>query len=408
MRDGQAGAGGLSEGGRVQGGAAGHGFGEPSELGGGGRGDVQEPPAGGGGADAGAGAPGSEPEQAGAGGSGGAQPGPGLTSAYLYAGTTTAKIVGYAVDAQTGALSTLPTSPYDGVLGLGSEHPSGRFFYATNYNGNTVSGFAVGSEGALSLINTLPAGSSPEVAKVHPSGDFLYAGNIFGGGTSIYTIDRETGKLAASTPLDAGLYNHGLAFDPTGQYFYLARNNSNDVTRFVVDAETGASSDPKTLAAVGGYHAAMDPLGQYLFVSSWDKGGNKVSSYELSAVDGTVTRVGDYDSRGTTPAGLAVTPDGRWLYVVNYGNQALAGFAIDRATGALSPVAQTPLNGPDYELCLDHSGRFLYAGTTQGLNGYTIDAQTGVLTTIAGSPFQNGLAAADLSVGHCVLVRKTN
>jgi 6-phosphogluconolactonase (cycloisomerase 2 family) len=326
-------------------------------------------------------------------------------ASYLYAaslsGTT---ISGFAVDPASGALAKLPGSPYPGAATSFAKHPSGKFVYVTSQTGNNVGAYQVLSDGSLAAVGPRVAtGSTPESLVVEPAGRFLYLGNVYGGGTTIYSLDAATGAPTYSASLGSGNYNHGLAFDPTGTYFYLARNNVNDVSRYLVDRPSGQLSAPITIPAAGGYHAVMDPLGRYLFVSDWDKsGGNLISSYVVSKTDGSLTRVGDYPTGGGNPAGVAVTHDGKFVYAVNASSGTVAGFSIHPTSGVLTAVPGSPftVGTGAWELCTDVSGKFVYVGQSSGVAGFSVDAASGKLTPLAGSPYaMSGGASA------CAVVR---
>ena len=259
------------------------------------------------------------------------------------ANSRSSAVHGFSIDAATGALTELPASPF-AIPGLRlAAHPSGKFLYATDDQASTVSAFAVGRDGGLTSVGKpLATGTYPEAATVDPSGAHLYVGSIFGGGVSIYAIDPATGGLTAESPLASGLYNHGIALDPAGKWLYLSQNNADTVTQYQVDPASGQLSGPRTLAASGGYHSAMDPQGRFLFVTDWDKtGADLVSVYAISPADGTLTKVEDHVTGGVDPAGLAVTPDGRHLYVANFASATLAMFSVG-ADGKLTALAGSP------------------------------------------------------------------
>jgi DNA-binding beta-propeller fold protein YncE len=53
-------------------------------------------------------------------------------------------------------------------------------------------------------------------------------------------------------------------------------------------------------------------------------------------------------SAGSTPYELAIDPSGKYLYVAIGGADRIAGFSIDSATGALTPVPGSPVTGDGY------------------------------------------------------------
>jgi 6-phosphogluconolactonase len=90
----------------------------------------------------------------------------------------------------------------------------------------------------------------------------------------------------------------------------------------------------------------------------------------------------------TLPAGFTtrntcsqihLTPSGRFLYVGNRGHNSIAGFAVDPATGRLTPAGHVPTEAVPSAFCLDPEGRLLFAaGTASGrLASYRINGATG-------------------------------
>jgi 6-phosphogluconolactonase (cycloisomerase 2 family) len=90
------------------------------------------------------------------------------TGAYLYASAGT-KVFGFSIDKQTGALSSLPGSPFavGGTADSVSIDPANQFLYVTNRSAGTVTGFKLNA--ATGELTAMP--SSPVAAGNHP--DFL-------------------------------------------------------------------------------------------------------------------------------------------------------------------------------------------------------------------------------------------
>jgi 6-phosphogluconolactonase (cycloisomerase 2 family) len=80
----------------------------------------------------------------------------------------------------------------------------------------------------------------------------------------------------------------------------------------------------------------------------------------------------------------------QFLYV-SITNNTLYGFSIDGATGALTPVPNSPYSaGTLYSLVADPSGRFLFADGPGGVSVFTVSSTDGSLTLTTGSPFSTG------------------
>ena len=99
------------------------------------------------------------------------------------------------------------------------------------------------------------------------------------------------------------------------------------------------------------------------------------------------------DTTPSLPAGVTVrntcsqiylTPSARFLYVGNRGHNSIAGFAVDPATGRLTPAGHAPTEPVPTAFGLDSTGNFLFsAGTASGrLASYRVNGQTGALTPL--------------------------
>jgi len=139
----------------------------------------------------------------------------GMSGKYLYASSTGGNLYAFSINAATGALTTVPGSPFaTGVTARWvTSDLTNKYVYVCNAAGTTVLGYAVNSvTGALTAL----------------------AGSPFTSGTNCF----------------------GLAADYSGRYLYAANNSSNNITAFSINASTGALtqvSGSPFAAAVGTY-----------------------------------------------------------------------------------------------------------------------------------------------------------
>jgi 6-phosphogluconolactonase len=90
---------------------------------------------------------------------------------------------------------------------------------------------------------------------------------------------------------------------------------------------------------------------------------------------------------GDGPTSVTVDSQGRFAYVTNAIAGSVSVFAIDVATGALTPRSTVSAGTNPVALTLDPSGRFAYVANlgSDNVTPFAIDSATGVLTP-AGSP----------------------
>jgi 6-phosphogluconolactonase len=112
---------------------------------------------------------------------------------------------------------------------------------------------------------------------------------------------------------------------------------------------------------------------------------------------------------GNQPLSLVVTPSGKFVYVANYADNTVSAFAIDSATGKLSPIGPAVAAGflPSF-LVVHPSGNFLYAvnfgvedpaqAKPASVTAYSIGSD-GTLTAI-GTTVETGLGPVSMSINR--------
>ena len=95
-------------------------------------------------------------------------------------------------------------------------------------------------------ISTLPpdaklpaTGNTAAELAIDPTGRFLYGSNRGHDTLAIFSIDRETGRLAAIGHQPTGHTPRGFAIDPTGNWLVVANQDSANVAVFRINHETG-------------------------------------------------------------------------------------------------------------------------------------------------------------------------
>lgn len=164
----------------------------------------------------------------------------------------TDKLYVYKADPATGKIE--PNDPPSGEVKPGSGprhftfHPSGKFCYAINEMGNTVTAFdwdaARGAMQEIQMISTLPEGYAETThtaeVRAHPSGKFLYGSNRGHDSIAVFSVDPATGKLTAVEQVSTGGgAPRNFNLDPTGKYLFAENQNSNTVVAFAIDQASG-------------------------------------------------------------------------------------------------------------------------------------------------------------------------
>lgn len=259
-------------------------------------------------------------------------------------------VPGFAVDAQTGALSELPGSPYvldtDDYAFTGAMTGDGQRLYVPTYNlansSSKLVGLAVDAiSGALTPLAGSPFASSLRAEDAMPGpGGRLYTLLNRNGYVGGYSVDPASGAL---TPLPGHPYPAGtstsittsLVFDGAGHAFVFSREQSGNYRMNGFSLEADGSLEPlpgypMSLPAQADraiFHAPTRTL--YAGV------GGGVMAWRIDAGTGAASPVRGFpmtDSRGVA---FALDPTGQLLVVSYFGGVSAYRIAPD---GFLHPV----------------------------------------------------------------------
>jgi len=331
-----------------------------------------------------------------------------ITPRFAYvANETSNDLSAFRITAASGALSAVGTPVSSGGTAPSSVSvdPTGRFVYVTNSGSHSVSAYAINAgTGALSAIGT-PVDTVQIAtwdATVDPSGRFLYAVNLSSDSISVFAIDGGSGTLTkVGSPVAGGDGPNGVTVDPSGRFLYVANTNSNNLSAYAINAGDGTLTEiagsPVT-AGNGPLTPRVDPTGRFLYVANTGLSNGKywVSGYAIDANSGALSELAGspYDTiNGSGPTALAVDPLGEYLYVTNLTTDNVKRFAINSASGELTTNNTYYATGVDPQsIAIDASGRYVYTanGGSHDVSAYTISASDGSLNELASSPIVTG------------------
>ena len=312
---------------------------------------------------------------------------------YLYAGSD-GQVSGFSLNAVTGALTALAGFPVTGSIShLGwAADPGGAYLYFSACSG--LSSFAVNATtGALT-----PVAGSPFTASITSCGSLAVSppGSILcTARTTVSGIDCYSMAAGVPTPLTlpaytSGAYTGGGAFDSAGTHYYSGNTN---LLGFAVAGTTLSQLSGSPFSAVcPPLQLTMDPLGKALYGMC----SNAVEVFPLTA--GVPGAAAKYQITSGQLQGMAVTPDGKYVYVANFNGGSISAYSV--GGGLLTGVLGSPFAAGTAvaAVAVDPSGQFLFAanGGQGTITGYSINDSTGVLTALSGSPTPAGVATASI------------
>ena len=208
-------------------------------------------------------------------------------------------------------------------------------------------------------------------------------------GTRAYVTDRSTGTVtvydtttnAVITSFAAGTAPDGLAVKADGTRLYVSSSTGNTIT--VIDTATKAVK--ATIAVPNPGAIAINPSGDTVYVANTAAGTVTKISTSTNKVAGTVAL-----AAGLKPTGLAVSADGKTIFVVSTKTAGGGNISAFSST-ASSATTRADMGGTPVGLVVDSTYKKLYAADASG--GLTvIDLVSGAAgTLILGHPI-SGIA----------------
>jgi 6-phosphogluconolactonase (cycloisomerase 2 family) len=318
-----------------------------------------------------------------------------------------------------------------------SSSSDGLLFVATQGNSSVYS-FAIDlSSGNLSAINKpLDVQGTPRAMVLSPDGTTLYGLNAEG---SVWSAPVNTdGSLGAVTtvsfanlftgPTAQDLSPQDIIVDSSGKFLFVANQgnagdpSSGSVLVFAVSGtgitQVGAPVPvpPNGTLNPGPSALAVTSDTKFLYVA--DTFNSSVSTFSIDA-SGNLTSIASPTAAANTvvssPAGLAISPNGAFLYVTTFGTNQISGFIIcDQAhpntcvnvnspDGSLTPIASgfpTSAGVGPTRMAMDPSGPFLFVVGQQSnqILPFKISSGSGALTATSPASLSVGTSPAAVAV----------
>lgn len=288
----------------------------------------------------------------------------------------------------------------------------------------TLSALALDAGGGLPRhAGHATAGDTPVAVAVALDGSLAWTANAGSDDVSAFAVDG-TGALTevAGSPFATSADPRDVAVDPLlATAWVLCGAGGSPVVRphsIAADGALTALPSGPVAAGAAAERILVEPLGRFVYVSFGGAAG-MVQSYAVQPTGALVA--GAAAMAGDTPAALAATPDGAFLYAANRGSDDVSGYSIDAGTGALAPLgARTALSGgtTPVDLAVTDDGGLLIVSQLGGVvevfaiaadgslasRGSLVTGATGAVAVVAGGaqalaldPSADELAPVDLA-----------
>jgi len=283
-----------------------------------------------------------------------------------FEGKPVGSVSAFAIRKDSGLLTALNQRS---SAGPGPAHLSldedGRTALVANYGGGSIAVLPIAADGRLEGPTQFiqHSGSSVNADRqkephahhilTDPSNRFVYAADLGIDKVLIYRFDAATRSLTAASPafaaVKAGAGPRHVAIGQSGRFAYVINELDCTITAFRRDSSNGSLTELQTLSTLPpgqtlqrGYSTAeiqIHPGGGFLYGSN--RGHDSISVFAIDKTSGRLTYVSNTPTGGKTPRGFGIEPGGGYLLAANQNSDSVVVFTIDRATGRLTPTGAT-------------------------------------------------------------------
>jgi 6-phosphogluconolactonase len=292
------------------------------------------------------------------------------------------RVLTYAIDPATGALTQKASAPLPDSMPYASTDKTGRFLFTASYGGDKLAVSPIGENGLIEAeaIQVVPTGRNAHSILPDPSNKFVYAATLGANQVLQFTFDSKTGKLTANEPPavspEAGHGPRHLAFSPDNKYLYVLNELSGHVTQYAIDPGKG------TLTLVDSISSVPAEAGL-----AWGQ-----AQAPIGAAPAPASAAPKDDKPKVWAADIQITPDGKFLYSTERTTSKIALFTVAPGTGKLTYVTNFATEAQPRGIRIDPTGQYLVASGEKSdrISVYKIDKSTGKLSEPSRYPVGNG------------------
>jgi 6-phosphogluconolactonase len=253
---------------------------------------------------------------------------------------------------------------------------TGKYVLVANYTGGTVAAFPLASDGKIEQASSVQEDEGPlgpnkqrqehshaHWIEVSAHNRFAYVSDLGLDRVLIYKFDADKGTLSRAEPsegasssefysatLAPGTGPRHVAFSADGKFMYVLGEVDSTVTLFANDGNETFRSIQKISTLPAGFSGEntaaeieVHPNGKFLYASN--RGDDGIAVFVIDAATGKLTFLQTVSSGGKMPRHFAIAPDGRRLLVANEETGNIVEFKINTRKGELKKpheVANVP------------------------------------------------------------------
>ena len=281
-----------------------------------------------------------------------------------FAGGKGGAVSAFALDPKTGKLALLNQKS---SRGAGPCHividSTGKNALVANYGGGSVACLPIGDDGRLgdaasfvqhegaSVNRRRQEGPHAHSINLDPANRFAFAPDLGIDKIMIYRFDPAAHRLEPNDPPAAavapGSGPRHFDFHPSARFAYAINELASTITVFQCEADRGALKAIQTVSTLPegfeGNNTTADihvhPSGKFVYGSN--RGHDSIAVFAVDSATGKLTPLGHQATQGKTPRNFGIDPTGAFLLAANQDTDNVVVFRIDSATGKLTPTGQS-------------------------------------------------------------------
>lgn len=298
-----------------------------------------------------------------------------------YNSTTNGSVTSMSVDANGDLRILNVVSSQGGGPAHLSVDPSGKWVFAANYGGGSVSVIPIMPDGSLGAATDTqklsgPLGPQPAVdappgsfaisghdashahmAQTDPAGNYLFVADLGTDRIFVYKLEKDRGTLTPGNPpwvqFSLGSGPRHFDFHPNGKFVYTITEEASTMVILDYDASSGRLTYKGQTASTlpQGYTGTNYPSEIHVsengnFLYGANRLYDSIVLFDLNP-DGWMLNARHFWTRGSYPRHFAVDPTGNFLYVCHSRSDNVTSFRVDKSTGALTFTGQwVPVGNP--------------------------------------------------------------
>jgi DNA-binding beta-propeller fold protein YncE len=239
------------------------------------------------------------------------------------------------------------------------------------YTGNGIAPYTVESDQVNTFVNLLPGAYDLTVQA------WDNCGHVYKAPLTETAVGAADGYLYATTSTQSGT------------------NTSNEIAEFTINNgvlanPNGTGKPPSFPAASGATSIVVDPGGWFVYALT----SSALYGYQIDQSNGHLTYLpgSPFQLNGNGPTGMAIDPNGNFLFVSYSSTNTVECYQINRSSGDLKEIENGFGSGGINQVTTDFTGQYVYADNNNidevTVWGWAINPNNGHLTPTPGSPYE--------------------